>query len=328
MSISHPPLLLYSAFDTLELGIILLNQQREIVLWNRWMVKASGLKSNLVAGLKLETACPELQHSRLSDALDLALSKGQSAMLSQSLNQAPFNLYRPDAQQGQSRMQQSIQITPLPQYNGDIFCLIQIHDVTNSVLREKILHERAEAMQRYAYQDELTTISNRTIFAKTFQEVWRLASRQHNDIALLMIDVDYFTRYNEKYGHLAGDQCLRTIAQALQNTMRRPEDLVARFGGEEFIVLLPNTHLAGAKIMAQRLWQAIIDLNHSHAASPLGQITVSIGCASIRAAHELDPSQLHQEVELALFFAKQNGRNQIHDSHNLPQTGATLATTQ
>lgn len=313
---SRYPLLLYSAFDTLELGIILLNQRGEIVLWNHWLERASGLSADQVAGLRLVDACPELQHSRLIQALEQALHKNLSATLSQSLNKAPFNLFRAPQQQGDmpTRMQQAIHITPLPQYNDEQFALIQIHDVTNSVMREEILQERAESLRRYAYQDELTGVPNRTFFNETLQNLWRLAGRQGSEMSILIIDLDHFTRFNEQEGHLAGDQCLQKIAKALQSTLRRPEDLIARFGGDKLVLLLPYTPLIGAKNIGLRLLDVIHQLQIPYPQSPTGHVSASIGCASCIASHELDPSYLVQEAELAVFFAKQNGRNQVRDS--------------
>lgn len=320
MNSTNHPLLLYSAFDTLELGIVLLNAHAEIVLWNRWMVRASQLSSDQVAGLALSTACPELQHTRLLGALALALRHNQSSILSQSLNRAPFNLYRPN-QQGQapSRMQQTIHITPLPQYNGEMYCLIQIQDVTNSVLRESILHERAEALRRYAYQDELTGVPNRTFFNENLHDAWRIASRQHSDLSVLIVDIDHFAAFNERQGHLTGDQFLQALATALQSALRRPDDVIARFAGDKFAILLPFTPLAGAKNMGQRLLDMIHQLDQPDPNSETGQVTVSIGCACYKASHELDAGLLVQEAELALFFAKQNGRNQIRDSLTPPK---------
>ncbi|WP_410497485.1 GGDEF domain-containing protein [Chitinibacter sp. S2-10] len=310
------PLLLHSAIDSLDLGIILLNGRGEIVLWNRWLTRSSGRTAQAVTGKTLLEACPELNNSRVLQALDAALNKNLSARLSQSLNKAPFDLFCPAGNPNQPplRMQQSIHISPLLQDDQQRYALIQIHDVSSSVLREQLLHERAEALRRHAYQDTLTGIPNRSWFAETLDHLWRVAARQHGDIGLIVIDIDHMSKLNESQGMSTGDHCLQAIAACLQKTLHRPEDLLVRYEGDEFIALLPNTPLAGVKIIAQQMLDAIGKLHYPFPQSCDGYVSASMGCASLKSSHELDCSMLLQEAELALFFAKQNGRNQICDS--------------
>jgi diguanylate cyclase (GGDEF)-like protein len=313
---NNAPLLLFSTFDALELGILILNSKGEIALWNRWLVKASGQRSDDLIGLPLAIAFPELKNSRVEQAVQLAIEKDQSSFLSQCLNRAPFNLFRPqNDDEAPMRMQQQIQITPLRQFNNEQFCLIQIQDVTASVLREKILQERAAELHRFAYQDGLTGVPNRRYYEEKLEEEWRRAIRHNHPLSLLMIDIDYFKRYNDALGHQQGDTCLQDIARALRATLRRPDDVIARYGGEEFVVLLPFTPLAGCITIAEQLLHAVRSLKRVHPNSPHEIVTVSIGCASVNPSRDSDPSILVQEADLALYFAKQHGRNQLHDSH-------------
>ncbi|WP_297574368.1 diguanylate cyclase [uncultured Deefgea sp.] len=317
MMSNHAPLLLFSTFDALELGVLILNSKGEIALWNRWLVKASSRHSDDLIGLPLSVAFPELKNTRVEQAVKLAIEKDQSSFLSQCLNRAPFNLFRlHNNDEVPLRMQQQIQITPLRQFNDEQFCLIQIQDVTASVIREQILQERAAELHRFAYQDGLTGIPNRRYYEEKLAEEWRRAVRQKHPLSVLMIDIDFFKRYNDHLGHQQGDTCLQDIAKALQAALRRPTDIIARYGGEEFIVLLPATPMAGCITIAEQLLEAVRELERPHPDSPHHIATVSIGCASTTPNRDTEASVLIQEADLALYFAKQHGRNQLRDSQS------------
>jgi diguanylate cyclase (GGDEF)-like protein len=138
----------------------------------------------------------------------------------------------------------------------------------------------ADELRRTARTDVLTGIANRRHFDDTLEREWWRSCRSHDPIALLLIDVDYFKMYNDRYGHPMGDICLRDVAQALTHTLRRSADLVARYGGEEFGVVLPQTTRGGAEHMARRMLEAIAALGIPHAASATAPIvSVSIGVA-------------------------------------------------
>ncbi|MFC6616932.1 diguanylate cyclase [Deinococcus radiophilus] len=133
-----------------------------------------------------------------------------------------------------------------------------------------------------------------------------------------MIDIDHFKAYNDHYGHPAGDVCLREVAQALQGALRRSGDMLTRYGGEEFALLLPDTGLAGTQMVAERLRRAVLDLSLPHQAHPLGQVTISLGAASL---HGVTGSELVQAADGALYAAKRAGRNRValHDEAGTPQ---------
>jgi|TARA_Y100000780_G_C13373517_1_gene297568 diguanylate cyclase (GGDEF)-like protein len=127
-----------------------------------------------------------------------------------------------------------------------------------------------------------------------------------------MLDVDHFKAFNDKYGHLAGDGCLRTVAQTIKKTVQRAEDTVYRYGGEEFAVLLPESNLEGADILAEKIRKNIEALQIAHtAASTAPVVTVSIGIASYKPSEELCPNELIERADQALYQAKARGRNQV-----------------
>jgi len=160
--------------------------------------------------------------------------------------------------------------------------------------------------------DGLTGIANRRAFDERLLADWAFAVRGALDIALVIVDVDYFKRYNDHYGHLAGDDCLRTVARHAAGAVLRDSDLAARYGGEEFVVLLPGTSDQGAIEVAERLRSAVYEANLPHAASGLGRLTVSVGVASMAPGLQDLPAKLMTMADQALYKAKQGGRNQVH----------------
>jgi diguanylate cyclase (GGDEF)-like protein len=167
-----------------------------------------------------------------------------------------------------------------------------------------------EDLQRLSTVDELTGTYNRRYFNHRFEEVWNDHLREKVMLSALMIDVDYFKIYNDNYGHLRGDNCLQKIAQEIIQVIRRPRDFAARFGGEEFIVLLPNTNIAGAQEIAARVHQQIERLAVPHKRpDKFGRVTVSIGGSSIVPTRDISDDTFLQQVDQALYQAKAKGRN-------------------
>lgn len=163
-----------------------------------------------------------------------------------------------------------------------------------------------------AASDGLTQIPNRRHFDQHLAQQWRQMAREQKPLAILLCDIDYFKQYNDAYGHLGGDDCLKLVAQTLCHRARRPYDLVARYGGEEFAVILPGTDWAGAIEVAQRLKTAIAKLQIPHSASRVAAyVTVSIGVASMIPNPNLLPTHLITIADRNLYLAKHQGRNRI-----------------
>jgi diguanylate cyclase (GGDEF)-like protein len=176
---------------------------------------------------------------------------------------------------------------------------------------EQKLEDMNQKLVQLTKTDELTSIANRRGFDSRLTAVWRSSIREAANVALLMIDVDHFKLYNDCYGHVAGDDCLQAIARCLTLAVARSSDLAARYGGEEFAALLPGTTEAGARKVAERLKQELITAALRHADSPFGQITVSIGIASIAPVAGGDQAVLITLADRALYDAKNAGRNQV-----------------
>lgn len=168
-----------------------------------------------------------------------------------------------------------------------------------------------------ASQDGLTGLANRRSFDQTLEVEIRRAQRRCSSLSLLLFDIDLFKRYNDRYGHVAGDDCLRAVAALLKQCMRRPGDLAARYGGEELAVILPNTTGEGAEAVAQSFMQALQQRNLRHEASPFARVTVSAGVASLTLDQQ-DSSVLAlaliEAADQALYRAKSNGRNRMEST--------------
>jgi len=184
-----------------------------------------------------------------------------------------------------------------------------VRDIEQEVAREEFLTSENRALSEVAAHDDLTGIANRRAFNRAIVSEGSRHTRSARDLSLLMIDVDYFKPYNDLYGHLAGDACLRTIAATIRQAVRRDADLAARYGGEEFAVLMPATEPAGAQRVAANILEAIRAMRIPHAQSPHRMVTVSIGIASCPAGQAFNPDRLIEQADQALYLAKGRGRN-------------------
>ena len=182
-------------------------------------------------------------------------------------------------------------------------------------LSRRALAERT--LSDLAATDGLTALANRRHFDEVLDQEWRRAIRDQTPVGLLMIDGDFFKAFNDTYGHLEGDKALKLIAGALRDSVGRPADLAARFGGEEFAVLLPGTDLDGAILVGETVRAAVERLECPHRGSPLGQLTVSIGAASCLPSETGDALSLIQAADFALYEAKEGGRDRVATSERL-----------
>ncbi|MBF0624866.1 MAG: diguanylate cyclase [Magnetococcales bacterium] len=167
-------------------------------------------------------------------------------------------------------------------------------------------------LKHLACTDALTGLANRRRFDEAFRMEARRAARDADQLSLIMIDVDHFKRYNDHYGHFRGDECLKSVAEALRGTLRRPSDLLARFGGEEFAAILCHVDQAGTETMANEMCARVESRRLPHGASLNSDVvTVSIGYACLTVTRGSDPNDLLEEADRMLYKAKQAGRNRV-----------------
>ena len=169
-----------------------------------------------------------------------------------------------------------------------------------------------DLLENLSTTDELTGIPNRRQFDHALDREWRRGLRNQSPVSLVLMDVDCFKAFNDHYGHLAGDDCLRRVADTLAGAARRPGDVMARLGGEEFVSLLPETDHRGAMVTANRIQQGVSSMGVPHAFSEAAEhVTLSIGLATMVPTKEQTSSDLIRRADEFLYLAKHNGRNQI-----------------
>lgn len=169
-----------------------------------------------------------------------------------------------------------------------------------------------EKLETLTLEDELTQLHNRRYFEMQLKAEWKRESREQNTLSLMVIDIDYFKLYNDTYGHAEGDVCLKAVAQILQSSIHRSTDVIARIGGEEFVVMLPGIDVDGTLLLAKKMQQQLSAASLTHATSPLNDnVTVSIGIASVTPNKDASALGLFKAADKALYKAKTKGRNQV-----------------
>lgn len=185
----------------------------------------------------------------------------------------------------------------------------KIQELKNKLEDLKKTNEKLENM---ATRDHLTGLYNRQEFEKVLKKEWRYAIRESEPIALVMIDIDNFKNFNDHYGHLAGDNCLQDLSKSMQNSLKRPRDFIARFGGEEFVVILPETDEDGAKHTAEKIRKSVYDLQIPHKYSNVEDyITISLGIAQTDEAELFIFEEVLDAADHALYKAKESGKNKF-----------------
>jgi len=186
-----------------------------------------------------------------------------------------------------------------------------MRDITDRVEDERRLTAASTELGRLAATDQLTGLANRRHFDQELDREWQRAAREDLALSLLLLDIDFFKLYNDSYGHAGGDLVLQAVSATIVGVLHRSADLAARWGGEEFVVLLPNTDLAGAVEVAERVRAAVEEANIPHQGSQCGQLTVSVGVATAYPAFHQGPKPLAAEADANLYEAKHQGRNRV-----------------
>ncbi|BCJ07254.1 response regulator [Pseudomonas sp. RtIB026] len=190
------------------------------------------------------------------------------------------------------------------------FGWIVLRQLRERIAIERALHQAHQTLKALALSDSLTGLGNRRRLDAVFEPEIRRARRQGRPLALVMLDLDYFKAYNDRYGHPAGDQCLRRFAELLRQALKRPGDLAVRYGGEEFTLLLPDTDGQGASQIVQEILQLLRRLAIEHAGSPLGHVSASAGIAvGAPTLETVTPENLMAAADAALYEAKRQGRD-------------------
>ena len=207
-----------------------------------------------------------------------------------------------------------IELVARIRYHSRSYLALQQRDEAFRALREsqQQLLEANLVLQRLMRSDGLTGLANRRHFDDCLNSEWARALREQSELSLLMIDVDYFKAFNDRFGHVEGDEALRQVATCLSDMCNRSSDLAARYGGEEFVMILPGTSRGGARLLAEKVRLCVQALAIPHE-QPTQDSTVSIslGVATLTPRGDMAPTDLVELADRGLYLAKQNGRNQV-----------------
>jgi diguanylate cyclase (GGDEF)-like protein/PAS domain S-box-containing protein len=274
---------------------------------------------------------------RVNDTLVKALGKTREALLSMSCREVfpgdacdsgacPMREIKNGARRGVDRVVREVHLplngalvphsltaTPFFGIEGDLLGIVaNYRDISEQKQAEAALHEANAQLQELATTDGLTQLLNRRRLDECLNMEWRRLAREKLPLSFIICDVDYFKKYNDRYGHQAGDDCLRAVAAAIRSRVKRPADLVARYGGEEFAVVLPDTGLNGAGSVAGEIREAVQALGIAHEASEVSPwVSLSLGVATRVPGEGFSAEQLMAAADQALYDAKHNGRNQV-----------------
>lgn len=222
-------------------------------------------------------------------------------------NDTPEAVLRGIAAGGDDYLKKPVDITVL---EAKMLAVRRLHDMRQELLSlNKELQQANQKLKDLAEHDALTGLKNRRALMTAFETALTWCRRHNSDMAILMVDVDWFKKFNDTYGHQAGDACLQEVAQRIESAVKRSTDTVARYGGEEFCVLLPSTNANQAAVVAEHIQQAFVTPPMPHVMSEFNRVTLSIGVASA-AADEADMDQMFAQADAALYDAKRLGRNQ------------------
>ena len=186
-------------------------------------------------------------------------------------------------------------------------------EIDHRVIAETLLQEANKKLEQLVNLDGLTQLANRRCFDEYLEQEWQRSGREQLPLSLIMCDIDFFKNYNDTYGHVAGDDCLRKVSGVIKRSVRRPADLAARYGGEEFVLVLPNTDIEGSVILAESIRHQLAALAIPHEDSAANQfVTLSLGVTCLTPKIDSNPSVLLTAADYALYRAKELGRDQTY----------------
>lgn len=321
-------------YDHIPSGIFILARDFTIVYWNRCLEQWTGHAAAAMSGTSLFDRYPELQVPRYLNRLTDIFRGGPPTIFSSQLHRHFIPAPLPG---GKFRVQYTV-VTGLPAGTpGEYLALFSIQDVTAltdaigsyNLAHQKLVVEMAErrkaedelgiyaaelkrlnhALNERSIRDGLTGAYNHRYFWQVLRRDFLLAQRHGTDLSCLLIDLDFFKLVNDTHGHLFGDKVLKGVTRRIRETVRKT-DLVSRYGGEEFTVLLPNTALAGAMIIAENI-RAGLERSRFRKGPESVRITVSIGIVSLAEHGPATPQQLLDFADVALYASKDAGRNRV-----------------
>ena len=287
-------------FDRSTSGIWVIDSRFEILRMNKTLANLAGVGKDKVRGLK----CYDVFSTSLCGGPDCPLTR---IMRGKDLFEC--DIEKKDAKG--AKMSFLLTATSFFGLDGEMMGMVaEFKDISSRRQVEAALTKANLELQRLSVLDDLTQVANRRRFDGVIREEWHRLSRERAPLSLIFCDIDYFKLYNDTYGHQAGDDCLRTVAETIRANCQRPGDFVARYGGEEFIVILPNTAAGGAVHLAEDIRRNIEQLKIPHMRSEVSSyITLSLGVSCVFPSADFTPASLIGAADKALYEAKTQGRN-------------------
>ncbi|SDG34976.1 PAS domain S-box-containing protein/diguanylate cyclase (GGDEF) domain-containing protein [Paenibacillus sp. cl6col] len=288
--------------DSITDAFLAVDKQWCYTYMNKEAEKYLGFSFEVVKGRSIWDINPHLKQTKLYEVCHQVMERGEPAEITEF-----------DQLHGRW-----LEHRVFPSRNG---VSVYFHDVTERIVAEEQMKEANKKLQManrlltdFSYTDGLTGVYNRRYFDQMMNQEWERVKLQKSPLSLIMLDVDYFKKYNDTYGHLAGDECLRRVAQAVQNAVTPPLAVVSRYGGEEFGVILPMTDLRQAEAIGEQIRLHVESLKVPHAGSEVSLVvTCSLGVAScsIEDIQDSEPNTLVAMADQKLYRAKQSGRNRL-----------------
>jgi len=294
---------LEAIYQTAPVALCLIDRDRRHVTVNQEMARIYDLPAEQILGRRVEEFMPEAQEGLERDIR--TFDAGGTV---------------PDHEMNWNEQCFQVSLKPVHDISGAVRGVtVALVDITERKRIEQLLSEAVEQLKIFAQQDFLTGLPNRRHFEDIFTREALAARRNGTPIAVLLADVDHFKPYNDRYGHPAGDECLRRVAAAFRQALRHPRHRVCRYGGEELVAILPMTDLADALRIAEEVRAAVFDLALDHDASPSHRISISIGVGCLETIpREADTAKVRHAIlkaaDDALYRAKHAGRNAVRSS--------------
>lgn len=293
--------LLASSLDTLNIGLEIWDAQDRLLLYNK---KINQLNTNFHTPEHIGQTFEALVRAKLARRQIPAAIGREEQWLAQHL--ATRGRHK-EPRLKELRGDQWVNTYETPTPEGHL--VTSWVDVTEQVRQRKILEANNQRLAQQSSMDELTGLANRRRFYEALVTEWQRAARSSTPLSLLMVDIDHFKQFNDNYGHVAGDECLRRVAGVLEQCVRRAGEMVARYGGEEFVLLLPGADLAHACETAQKCLELMEKEVMPHIASPTADhVTISIGVACLLPDATLEPASMVNAADAAMYRAKTAGR--------------------
>jgi diguanylate cyclase (GGDEF)-like protein len=304
-----PAALLGLLVDRINVGILTVAPNGTVLQWNRFLHAHTRLSPEQVVGQNLYECFPDLPRDWLENRLRTVFLLKNFAFSSWRQRPYLFRIegHRPLTGAGEP-MRQDCAFIPLVHGSEVVAVSIAIIDATDTYESQTRLDDTLAELAAQSERDSLTGVYNRRKLGQVLDTEIQRARRYHQNLSVLMFDIDHFKRVNDTFGHLVGDEAIRHVAKKAVSTLRAT-DFVARYGGEEFVAILPGEEISGATIAAERLREAVARPFDALAETPLS-VTISVGLTGFR-PETADAKTLLSEADQALYASKQSGRNRV-----------------